>query len=116
MSLYSKCSWAVKVIFFNASFGNFENSEAISFWESSLVLSSIFKKYFLSLFTITSIFLLVINLNSEEKKLPNFYDNVPNEELAADIVENMTDEELLAQTFMFGWALIRSTKRHKRIS
>ena len=42
----------------------------------------------------TSIFLLVINLNSEEKKLPNFYDNVPNEELAAYIVENMTDEEL----------------------
>ena len=49
-------------------------------------------------------FLLVLNLNSEEKNLPNFYDNVPNEELAADIVENMTDEELLAQTFMFGWA------------
>ncbi|UTD13818.1 glycoside hydrolase family 3 protein [Treponema denticola] len=52
------------------------------------------------------IFLLMINLNSASpvKQLPNFYDNVPNEELAADIVENMTDEELLAQTFMFGWA------------
>ena len=48
----------------------------------------------------------MINLNSASpvKQLPNFYDNVPNEELAADIVENMTDEELLAQTFMFGWA------------
>ena len=52
------------------------------------------------------IFLLTVNLHSnyDAKKLPNFYDNVPNEKLAAEIVENMTDEELLAQTFMFGWA------------
>ena len=52
------------------------------------------------------IFLLAVDLNSASsvKRLPNFYDNVPNEELAAEIVENMTDEELLAQTFMFGWA------------
>lgn len=52
------------------------------------------------------IFLLAVDLNSVSsvKRLPNFYDNVPNEELAAEIIENMTDEELLAQTFMFGWA------------
>ena len=52
------------------------------------------------------IFLLAVDLNSASsvKRLPNFYDNVPNEELAAEIIENMTDEELLAQTFMFGWA------------
>ena len=54
------------------------------------------------------IFLLTVNLHSnyDAKKLPNFYDNVPNEKLAAEIVKNMTDEELLAQTFMFGWAEI----------
>lgn len=39
-----------------------------------------------------------------QNKLPNFYDNLPDEELAAAITEEMTDEELLAQTFMFGWA------------
>ena len=52
------------------------------------------------------IFLLMFNLysNYDAKKLPNFYDKVPNEKLAAEIIENMTDEELLAQTFMFGWA------------
>ena len=54
--------------------------------------SSNFKK---NILFFTSIFLLVLNLNAEEKKLPNFYDNVPNEKLAADIIENMTDEELL---------------------
>lgn len=45
-----------------------------------------------------------LNSNSAVKKLPNFYDNVPNEKLASAIIENMTDDELLAQTFMFGWA------------
>ncbi|UTC67068.1 MULTISPECIES: glycoside hydrolase family 3 protein [unclassified Treponema] len=52
------------------------------------------------------IFLLTVNLssNSAVKKLPNFYDDLPNEKLAAEIIANMTDEELLAQTFMFGWA------------
>lgn len=38
-----------------------------------------------------------------QTKLPNFYDNTPNEELAKLILDAMTDEELLAQTFMFGW-------------
>lgn len=38
------------------------------------------------------------------KTLPDFYDPVPAAELADRITEAMTDEELLAQTFMFGWA------------
>ncbi|MGP1431896.1 MAG: glycoside hydrolase family 3 protein [Treponema sp.] len=38
------------------------------------------------------------------KTLPDFYDSVPAAELAARITDAMTDEELLAQTFMFGWA------------
>lgn len=35
---------------------------------------------------------------------PDFFDAKPNEELASSIVERMTDEELLAQILMFGWA------------
>ena len=36
--------------------------------------------------------------------LPDFWDNLPNDELADGIVSAMTDEELLAQILMFGWA------------
>lgn len=38
------------------------------------------------------------------KTLPDFYDSVPAAELAKQITDAMTDEELLSQTFMFGWA------------
>ncbi|MEL3905998.1 MAG: glycoside hydrolase family 3 protein [Treponema sp.] len=38
------------------------------------------------------------------KTLPDFYDALPAEELSERITDAMTDEELLAQTFMFGWA------------
>ncbi len=38
-----------------------------------------------------------------QDKLPNFYDQVENKKLARQIVEKMSDEELLAQTFMFSW-------------
>ncbi|MGP1593754.1 MAG: glycoside hydrolase family 3 protein [Treponema sp.] len=38
------------------------------------------------------------------KALPDFYDDVPHEQLARRIADAMTDDELLAQTFMFGWA------------
>jgi len=38
------------------------------------------------------------------KTLPDFYDSVPAVELAGRITEAMTDDELLSQTFMFGWA------------
>ena len=34
----------------------------------------------------------------------SFWSKLPNEELAHRITEQMTDTELLAQTFMFGWA------------
>ena len=34
----------------------------------------------------------------------NFWSQLPNDELAQRITDEMTDSELLAQTFMFGWA------------
>ena len=34
----------------------------------------------------------------------NFWTRMPNDELAQKITDEMTDAELLAQTFMFGWA------------
>jgi len=34
----------------------------------------------------------------------DFWSDVPNEQLARQITEEMTDSELLSQTFMFGWA------------
>lgn len=39
-----------------------------------------------------------------ESRLPSFYDDLPHEELAKKIINAMSCEELLAQTFMFGWA------------
>ena len=36
--------------------------------------------------------------------LPNFWDSLPDAELAQKIVKEMTNEEALAQIFMFGWA------------
>lgn len=39
-----------------------------------------------------------------EECLPDFYDDEPNEILAEKITAAMNDEELLAQTFMLGWA------------
>ncbi len=53
------------------------------------------------------LFLLYVVLTNllifSEERLPNFYDKVPNTELAQKIVEHMSDEELLAQTLMFSW-------------
>ena len=34
----------------------------------------------------------------------NFWSQLPNEQLAGQITDEMTDAELLSQTFMFGWA------------
>ena len=34
----------------------------------------------------------------------NFWSQLPNDQLAQQITDEMTDSELLAQTFMFGWA------------
>lgn len=36
--------------------------------------------------------------------LPSFWDDKPHDRLSAEITDAMTDEELLAQIFMFGWA------------
>ncbi len=48
------------------------------------------------------IFIFCTQLFSEDK-LPNFYDKVPHKKLAKRIIEHMSDEELLAQIFMFSW-------------
>ena len=48
-----------------------------------------------------------IELNLDVSKYPkdiNFWSNYPNPELAYVIAKRMTDEELLAQILMFGWA------------
>jgi beta-N-acetylhexosaminidase len=37
-------------------------------------------------------------------RVPEFWDPVENRELAKSIIDEMTDEELLAQILMFGWA------------
>lgn len=44
------------------------------------------------------------NQNSQIDILPNFWDDRPSDELALAIIDAMTDEELFAQTLMFGWA------------
>ena len=60
---------------------------------------SFIKAFFASIFFAAHFYFSVF----AEQKLPNFYDDVPDKELALSIIEKMTDEELLAQTFMFGW-------------
>lgn len=62
------------------------------------------KKTYILYFTLINFIVFVCADIYSQQKLPNFYDDVPHKELALSIVENMTDEELLAQTFMFGWA------------
>lgn len=54
-------------------------------------------KFFLS-------FLFCVMFNIFSLNSLSFWDNLPNDELAKQITEQMTDSELLAQTFMFGWA------------
>ena len=49
-------------------------------------------------------FLLFVAANDPPKDHPDFWDALPDEELADAIVSRMTDEELLAQILMFGWA------------
>ena len=64
----------------------------------------LFSRFFKISFTVLIFIFLPNTFVYSQNELPNFYDNVPNEKLAASIIEHMTDEELLAQTFMFGWA------------
>lgn len=47
---------------------------------------------------------LFVSANAPAGKLPDFHDALPDGELAAKIIGEMTDEELLAQILMFGWA------------
>jgi len=49
-------------------------------------------------------FLLFVAANDPPKDHPDFWDALPDEELADAIVSRMNDEELLAQILMFGWA------------
>lgn len=49
-------------------------------------------------------FLLFVAANDPPKANPDFWDALPDEELADAIVSRMSDEELLAQILMFGWA------------
>ena len=48
--------------------------------------------------------LLFVAANDPPKANPDFWDALPDEELADAIVSRMSDEELLAQILMFGWA------------
>lgn len=65
-----------------------------------------FKHFAVALFfcTIISVRIALTAQTTDLKTVPDFYDAVPADQLADRIVNAMTDEELLAQTFMFGWA------------
>lgn len=52
----------------------------------------------------TALAVALVAARARDSDLPSFWDPVPNPELAEAIVSRMSDEELLAQTLMFGWA------------
>ena len=47
---------------------------------------------------------LISALSAQQTPSVNFWTRMANDELAAKITDEMTDSELLSQTFMFGWA------------
>ncbi len=47
---------------------------------------------------------LISALSAQQTPSVNFWSRMANDELAAKITDEMTDSELLSQTFMFGWA------------
>ena len=53
---------------------------------------------------INFIFMVISAGLSAQQNTVNFWSKLPNEELARRIADEMTDTELLSQTFMFGWA------------
>lgn len=55
------------------------------------------------LFILISGFFL-LSLNAQNSSALTFWSPLPNEELAEKLISQMTDEELLAQILMFGWA------------
>ena len=66
------------------------------------------KKFFSKMILFFCVIFFTQNLFANQNiKIPenaDFWSNYPHEELASFIVDNMTDEELLAQILMFGWA------------
>ena len=51
------------------------------------------------------LFVLTSSLFSQSQKATvTFWDDLPNETLARQIVDQMTDTELYSQILMFGWA------------
>ena len=46
----------------------------------------------------------ISGLSAQQTPTVNFWTRMANDELAAKITDEMTDSELLSQTFMFGWA------------
>ncbi|HPY53345.1 MAG TPA: glycoside hydrolase family 3 protein [Treponemataceae bacterium] len=70
---------------------------------------SLLKKSLLSLLLLSSFFLIAstISINQETQIITEeitFWSEIEHEKLAELLVIRMTDEELLAQIFMFGWA------------
>lgn len=47
---------------------------------------------------------LILNSSFYTLHCLDFWSNIPNDQLAKQITDEMTDAELLSQTFMFGWA------------
>ncbi len=60
------------------------------------------KRFFAILFG--TVFCRFLFCQAQIPENANFWSNFPNEELAEFIVDRMTDEELLSQILMFGWA------------
>ena len=61
-------------------------------------------KTFQRLVVFCFIVLIICSSLFSQKNTVNFWTKLPNDELATRIVDEMTDAELLSQTFMFGWA------------
>ena len=66
------------------------------------------KKFFSKMILFFCVIFFTQNLFANQNiKIPenaDFWSDYPHEELASFIVDNMNDEELLAQILMFGWA------------
>ena len=56
---------------------------------------------------------LISGLSAQQTPSVNFWTRMANDELAAKITDEMTDSELLSQTFMFGWADFFTNKTTK---
>lgn len=72
----------------------------ISFFIISIIFAGAFS------FAIAQAFSANEDLSAKAKKLPpniNFWSDYPSDVLAMAIVDRMSNEELLSQTFMFGW-------------